>query len=86
MIRSHIQSFIPSDKIYHLYIPQIAGKEKRKKAPSKAGTLGVEGMEFPTGTRLLSRKQIFLQTDLQDGKAALQCGTPCARICLSQRI
>ncbi len=45
MIRSHIQSFIPPDKIYHLYIPQIAGKEKRKKVPSKAGTLGVEGME-----------------------------------------
>lgn len=45
MIRSHLQSFLPPDKIYHLYIPQIAGKEKRKKAPSKAGTLGVEGME-----------------------------------------
>ena len=45
MIRSHIQSFIPPDKIYHLYIPQIEGKEKRKKTPSKAGTLGVEGME-----------------------------------------
>ncbi len=45
MIRSHIQSFIPPNKIYHLYIPQIAGKEKRKKAPSKAGTLGVEGMD-----------------------------------------
>ncbi len=45
MIRSHIQSFIPPDKIYHLYIPQITGKEKRKKTPSKAGTLGVEGME-----------------------------------------
>lgn len=45
MIRSHLQSFLPPDKIYHLYIPQIAGKEKRKKSPSKAGTLGVEGMD-----------------------------------------
>lgn len=45
MIRSHLQSFLPPDKIYHLYIPQITGKEKRKKSPSKAGTLGVEGMD-----------------------------------------
>ncbi len=45
MIRSHIQSFVQPDKIYNLYIPQIAGKEKRKKSPSKAGTLGVEGMD-----------------------------------------
>lgn len=45
VIRSHIQSFVEPDKIYNLYIPQIAGKEKRKKSPSKAGTLGVEGMD-----------------------------------------
>lgn len=45
VIRSHIQSFVQPDKIYNLYIPQIAGKEKRKKSPSKAGTLGVEGMD-----------------------------------------
>jgi len=45
VIRSHLQSFLPPDKIYQLYIPQIAGKEKRKKSPSKAGTLGVEGMD-----------------------------------------
>ena len=31
--------------MYHLYIPQIAGKERRKNTPSKEGTLGVEGME-----------------------------------------
>lgn len=45
LIRSHIQSITEPDKIYNLYIPQIAGKEKRKKTPSKAGTLGVEGMD-----------------------------------------
>ena len=33
------------ERLIHLYIPQIAGKEKRKDKPSKAGTLGVEGME-----------------------------------------
>ena len=28
----------------HAYVPEIAGKEKRKAAPGKAGLLGVEGM------------------------------------------
>lgn len=45
VIRSHITSALPKEKVYHLYIPQIPGKEKRKHAPSKEGTLGVEGME-----------------------------------------
>ncbi len=45
MIRAHISSALPKEKIIHLYIPEIKGKERRKSAPSKAGTLGVEGME-----------------------------------------
>ena len=45
IIRNHLYSFIPKDKIIDLYIPQIEGKERRKDAPSKEGTLGVEGME-----------------------------------------
>ncbi len=45
VIRNHLRSVIPSDKLTHLYIPEIQGKEKRKKAPSKEGYLGVEGME-----------------------------------------
>ncbi len=45
MIRSHLSSALPKEKVFHLYIPEIKGKERRKSAPSKAGTLGVEGME-----------------------------------------
>ena len=45
VIRSHITSALPKEKVHHLYIPQIKGKEKRKSAPSKEGTLGVEGMD-----------------------------------------
>ncbi len=44
-IRAHISSALPKDKVFHLYIPEIPGKERRKSAPSKAGTLGVEGMD-----------------------------------------
>ena len=46
LIRSHITSAIPKDKLIQLYIPKIKGKEKRKDTPSAEGTLGVEGMEF----------------------------------------
>ena len=45
LIRSHLTSAIPQDRIIQLYIPQIKGKEKRKTVPSAEGTLGVEGME-----------------------------------------
>lgn len=45
VIRSHISSLVPKDRLIQLYIPKIEGKEKRKSEPSKEGTLGVEGME-----------------------------------------
>ena len=45
LIRSHISSAVPSDRIIQLYIPKIQGKEKRKASASSEGTLGVEGME-----------------------------------------
>ena len=45
VIRSHLTGIIPRDRLIQLYIPQIPGKERRKTAPSAAGTLGVEGMD-----------------------------------------
>ena len=54
MIRSFLNGIIPKDKIYNLYIPKIAGKEKRKTAPSKEGLLGVEGMGREELTRVLT--------------------------------
>ena len=45
VIRSHVSALVPKDKLIQLYSPRIEGKEKRKSAPSKEGTLGVEGME-----------------------------------------
>ena len=45
VIRSHITSAIPKDRLIQIYIPQIKGIEKRKTQPSAEGTLGVEGMD-----------------------------------------
>ena len=44
-LRNYISMGIPKDKIKHLYIPDIYGKEKRKIQPSKEGNLGVEGVK-----------------------------------------
>lgn len=44
-IRNHIKGSVSKDKITNVYIPEIFGKEKRKDKPSKAGTLGVEGVD-----------------------------------------
>ena len=54
LIRSHLTSVIPADRLIHLYIPRIEGKERRKKAPSAEGVLGVEGMENDVIRHLLA--------------------------------
>ena len=53
-IRAFLSSILPKDKIYHLYIPEIEGKEKRKSHASAAGLLGVEGMKKEVILKLLS--------------------------------
>ena len=45
LIRSHLTSALPEGRLIQLYVPRIAGKEKRKAMPSAEGVLGVEGME-----------------------------------------
>lgn len=55
VIRGHLRSVLPAERVYNLYTPQIAGKERRKKQPSKAGYLGVEGMDSAILHDLLAR-------------------------------
>lgn len=44
VIRNYLKGAIPKEYLKHAYIPEIAGKERRKAAPGKEGILGVEGM------------------------------------------
>ncbi len=44
LIRNFLKSAIEARYLKHAYIPEIAGKEKRKTSPGKEGKLGVEGM------------------------------------------
>ena len=44
VIRNFIKGCVDPKLVKHAYIPDVAGKERRKAAPSKEGKLGVEGM------------------------------------------
>ena len=44
LIRGHLKGAIPPEQVKHAYIPDLYGKEKRKRTPGKEGKLGVEGM------------------------------------------
>ena len=45
VIRNYIRKTINKDYVKHAYIPEIIGKEKRKRVPGKENLLGVEGVQ-----------------------------------------
>ena len=53
LIRSHICSAIPRDRLIQLYVPQVKGRERRKHSDSAEGYLGVEGMDADVIRNLL---------------------------------
>ena len=55
VIRSKICGMIPPDRQIRLYVPRVEGMEKRKKAPSAEGVLGVEGTDRQTLRDLFSK-------------------------------
>ena len=73
LIRSHITSAIPQDRLIQLYVPQVKGKEKRKTQTSAEGFLGVEGTDadvirnlllpYAVGAQVLTRGGVT-KTDL----------------------
>lgn len=65
VIRNFVKSCVDPKLVKHAYIPEIRGKERRKAKPSKAGTLGVEGMTPETIMLALRRAGATV-----DGEAA----------------
>lgn len=45
VIRNYLKGALPKELVKQAYIPDIYGKERRKRAPGKEGKLGVEGMK-----------------------------------------
>lgn len=54
VIRGFLSGILPREKVTHLYIPAIEGKEKRKDRRSRAGLLGVEGIDAETLRKILA--------------------------------
>lgn len=44
VIRNYLKGAIPKSQLKHAYVPDVYGKERRKRTPGKEGKLGVEGM------------------------------------------
>lgn len=44
LIRNYLKGALPGDRVKQAYIPDIQGKERRKRRGGKEGKLGVEGM------------------------------------------
>jgi len=44
LIRNFIKGAVAGGQVKHAYVPEISGKERRKRTPSKEKLLGVEGM------------------------------------------
>ena len=64
VIRNYLKGALPKDKVKQAYIPDIHGKEKRKRTPGKEGKLGVEGMKPEVILEALHRAgATFLDTD-----------------------
>lgn len=64
VIRNRIKGAIPAQYLKHAYIPDVYGKERRKRQPGKEGKLGVEGMPPPVLEQVLRRAgATFLEED-----------------------
>ena len=61
VIRNYLTGALPKDKVKQAYIPDIHGKERRKRHAGKEGKLGVEGM----------RPEVLLETLARAGATFL---------------
>ncbi len=71
VIRNHLKSALDNRYLKHAYIPQIAGKEKRKSTPGKEGVLGVEGMRPEIIVEALRRAGATIEGESQCETASI---------------
>ena len=68
LIRKHIEKIASKGEILNVYLPQLAGKEKRKTKPSAEGNLGVEGTDDKIILDALVRAGVTGETAEKTGK------------------
>lgn len=62
-IRNYLKGAISRGRVLHAYVPDVEGKERRKRSPSKEGKLGVEGMSPSILIEALRRSGATLSQD-----------------------
>ncbi len=72
VIRNYLKGALPKDRVKQAYIPDIHGKERRKRTPGKEGKLGVEGMRPEVILEALRR----CGATFEDGEAQLSRSAP----------
>lgn len=71
-LRGYLRSILQGADITHVYVPQVEGKEKRKRHAGKEGLLGVEGIAADTLRKLIgeavlqAQKKSFSSADEAD--------------------
>lgn len=59
VIRAYLKKIVGEAQIINVYIPQLKGREKRKRTPSKEGLLGLEGMSPEIIENALNKCGVF---------------------------
>lgn len=75
VIRNYLKGALPKEQVKQAYIPDIAGRERRKRKAGKEGKLGVEGMRPETLLQALERAGATFE---EDGR--IPPGTPGAAL------
>lgn len=99
VIRNYIRGAVNEGKIIHAYIPEIRGKERRKRRPGAEHLLGVEGMDPETvvkalldagatvdGTERVRNKTGLTKTDMYELGLSGSGGSAAAREALKRRL
>ncbi len=60
-IRNALRNIVREGEVINVYIPDIPGKERRKRVPSKQGLLGVEGIDDEILLKAFERAGVFAE-------------------------
>ena len=66
VIRNYLKGALPKERVKHAYIPDIYGKERRKRTGSKERKLGVEGMSPYVLKQVLERAGAIINGESTD--------------------
>ena len=70
VIRNFLKGAIPPQQVKQAYIPDLFGKERRKRRPGKEGKLGVEGMRPQVLEDALRRAGVTFQDQTAEAQAS----------------